>query len=249
MKRGSTYLLAISIVLNGILVYLFLKEDKVDRIPFWHPFELNSELTLESIVENGYRFAFMPCGQVQYTKQIGDTIIQYEVEIDCNKYNGKYQRSTTYFEEEDVLENTPIEEESKDAKVTKTMEEEVAENKCYPWNRKEINDCYQNINYRVFTISLGATIDSLFIRDYVSRNGGYILSSTEKWDTKNGGSFMVSYDESGLFFYCNLKTENYYDTEEPNWQLEIVSSIPKLNQKAILQEKQWQEKKNKYFDE
>jgi hypothetical protein len=239
----------ISIVLNAILVYFYLKEEEVDRTPFWHPFELNSELTLESIVENGYRFAFMPCGQVQYTKQIGDTIIQYEVEIDCNKYNGKYQRPTEYVEEDESKENTLTKEKSKNTQISRTFEEEREENKYYPWKLGEISDCYQDISYRVFTISLGSSIDSSFVRNFVSKNGGYILSTTESWDTKSGGSFMVSHEESDLHFYCNLRSENYYDTEETNWQFEIVSSIPRLNQKSIIKEKNWQEKKNKYYEE
>lgn len=238
----------VSIALNAILAYQLLKSDEVDRTPPWHPFKLNSELTLESVVKDGYRFASIPCGQVQYTKQIGDTIIQYEVEVDCMEYKGQYQPFTEDLPDEEIVTlNSSEEEELKSDKQKDTWEEERVLNKYFPWNLNEINDCYQKINWRVFTISLGTAIDSSFVRNYVQNKGGYIMESTGKWNSYSGGSFMVNYHDSNLYFFCTISNENYNDSENANWLFQIVRYIPQLDNKSIMKEKEWQKKKEKYY--
>lgn len=244
MRKIIITIFLISLLVNAFLIYLLLKPEQVDRTPPWHPFELNSELTLESIVEDGYRFVAMPCGQVQYLKQVGDTSIQYEVEVDCNKYVKKF-RAEPEFNGEDIPEDTATD----SSKKAQGIEEVVAENKYYPWYPEEIKGCYQNINWRVFTISLGPKIDTLALRKYIEQNGGYIMESTENWNSPKGGSFMVHHFESKLYFHCTVRNENIHQSEEVNWQFRITRHIPHLDQKSIMKEKERRRMIFNYYEE
>jgi len=173
MKKEIKLIIITSIILNVILCYfLFFKKNKIDRTPPWHPFKLNSHLNLKSIVENGYKFDSSPCGQVQYTKQIADTIIQYEVGIDCNDYKGHYDSSNLGIDIKEEDENSLDLEEVILKKELKTMEEMISENKYYPWKINEIKNCFQQIKWRVFTIDLGNKIDSLSLKKYIYNKGG-----------------------------------------------------------------------------
>lgn len=230
------------------MAYQVLKLDKLDRTPPWHPFILNSELTLKSIVKNGYRFESMPCGQVQYTKQLGDTIIQYEITIDCEKYEGKYLPSKEIFEEKNNIKDMQNIAELNSVEKSKILEEEITANKFYPWKLDEIDNCYQKISWRVFNISLGKSIDSIFIRDYVHNKGGYIIESTENWNTLEGGDFMVSHNDSNLYFLCTLVYDTYENQQEKKWQFRIIRNIPHLNQKSIMKQKSWQNKRTQYYN-
>ncbi|WP_299137019.1 hypothetical protein [uncultured Tenacibaculum sp.] len=247
MKRKiKLIIITTSIMLNLVLCYfLFFKKDKIDRIPPWHPFKLNSNLNLKSIVENGYKFDSSPCGQVQYTKQIADTIIQYEVGIDCNDYKGQYDYSSTLgidIEEED--ENSQNSKEVITSKENfKTIEEMISENKYYPWNIKEINNCFQQIKWRVFTIKLGKKIDSLSLKKFIYRKGGRVINLTKVWNSKNGGSFMVYHTESNLYFLCSLSYR------EDNWEFKIIRTIPFLDQKLIKEDKEYRIKRDNYFNQ
>ncbi|MBJ2175299.1 hypothetical protein JBL43_13680 [Aureibaculum sp. A20] len=202
---------------------------------------------MKSIVKDGYRFTSMPCGQVQFTKQIADTLIQYEVTIDCNKYDGKYQPLSEGNEEQVVLMDNQNNNKIHSEKQSKKLEDEITNNKFYPWKFDNIKDCYQNISWRVFNISLGSAIDSSFIRTYVHKKGGDIIESTENWDTKTGGNFMVSHNESSLYFFCTLINDN--NQKEEKWEFRIIRTIPKLDQKLFIKEKEWQNKRTEYYQQ
>jgi hypothetical protein len=225
-----------------------LKTDDVDQHPPWHPFELNSELTLQSIVKDGYRFAGMPCGQVQYIKNMGNTTIQYEVEVDCSSYEGKYDPHESLIEE-DTIPPSKYEPTSKEIaerrKKYLIWKKEMIANHYYPWNINDIKDCYQNIWARFFTLNLGETVDRNFIKSYVRENGGRILNSSDNWDLQNGGTFFVEHVESNLYFQCSIEKSH---PDERLWELRIVRTIPKLDQKKILKEKIWKEKKAAFYD-
>jgi len=248
MKKGIKLIIITSVILNLILCYfLFFSKDKTDKTPPFHPFKLNSNLNLESIVENGYKFSSMPCGQVQYTKQIADTIIQYEVGIDCNEYKGNYKiEMSDIYEEVELSDSTTI---VTSTKKIPTREEMISENKYYPWEINEIKNCYQKINWRVFTINLGAKIDSSSIEDFIYKKGGNIKELPKKWNSRDGGNFISYHSESRLYFFCSLVNERNNDSEENNWQFRIIRDIPNLDQKSIIKEKEWKKKRNNYYEQ
>lgn len=232
------------------MAYLLFEPDNVDRTPPWHPFKLNSNLTLESLVEDGYRFASMPCGQVQYTKQIGDTIIQYEIEIDCEaRTEQDYEGIYAIEDEEDliIIDSTATPDSTRTSDL-ESLQPEPLENIYYPWDINEIANCYQNVRWRVFTINLGSSIDSSWVRNYIYYKGGHIIDGLGNWDTKHGGSLLVQGDYlSNLYFVCHL-SEEYNDLEdETNWQFTIYRHIPFLDQNATNEEKAWRDKKWKQF--
>lgn len=241
MRKRIKLIIIVSVVLNIILIcFQFSKTDDIDNSPPWHPFKLNSHLTLKSIVENGYRFGSSPCGFVQYQKQIADTIIQYEVTVDCKDYNGNYDPlkvSSKYNKNRKAIPNQKL----------KSREEMIAENKYYPWNPNEIESCYQSIKWRLFTINLGNEIDVVAIREYISKKGGTIISSTENWSGENGGNFMVYSNESNLYFFCSIN-KCYEFSKDKNWCLQINTSIPILDPKLKAKEKQYELKRNKYYN-
>jgi len=239
-----------SVLVNGFFAWHFFKSDDIDRTPPWHPFELNSELTLESIVEDGYKFGAMPCGQVQYYKEVGDTYIQYEVEVDCESYDGHYERDLKLIDEEIVSIEEPRDsiEAIKYANESKSAwEEEIAANKYYPWNIDEIDNCYQKVNWRYFSKSLGHKIDSLELRDYVRSNGGFVMATANDWNASSGGAFMVSHSDSELYFQCFISNENFDEVGPPEWKLSIVGRIPALNQEVINNERIRQAKKDEFY--
>jgi len=84
-----TYLLGVTTVL-GVWGICKLMEKSNRIVPPWHPFELRSDLTLDDLVADGYRFSDMPCGMLHFSKTIGDTTIRYYVEFDCEYYKGTY---------------------------------------------------------------------------------------------------------------------------------------------------------------
>ncbi len=246
MKNKTSLIVIISsIILNLILSYfLFFNTEKVNRIPPWHPFKLNSNLTLKSIVKDGYRFDSSPCGQVQYIKQIADTVIQYQVGIDCFDYKGVYEHSMILgIEEDEDLESSKTKIISQEK--PKTREEMIAENKYYPWNIETTKNCYQKIDWRVFYFSLGAKIDSLFIKKYIENKGGNIVRSTERWNSKEGGSFMVYNPENNLYFLCDL-TNNKTDSLD-SYDFSITRYIPNLDQKLTAKDKEQQIKRDTYY--
>ncbi len=235
-------------LINGFFAWTFFSSDDVDRSPPWHPFELNSELTLESIVKAGHKFKGMPCGQVQYFKEIGDTYIQYEVEVDCNTYNGHYESDYDLAVEEfGTLVKDSIKNEGKSDKNEKPREEEIVSNKYYPWNIDEIKNCYQKVNWRYFSKSLGQSIDSLDLIDFIESNGGSVLTTARDWNSKKGGAFVVHHSESDLYFHCLVRKENFEKQGQPIWNLSIARRIPPLNQEVIKAERDRQQKVDKYY--
>jgi hypothetical protein len=241
MNRGKLIIFISSAILNiALLYFLFSKSEKIDRTPYLHPFELNSNLNLKSIVKNGYKFDSMPCGQVQYTKQIADTIIQYEVEIDCDKYKGKYERMI-YSEEVGIEEVS----ESNTTNTFKTWEEEIAENKYYPWKLNEIKDCYQEINWRVYTVNFGNNLDLEKVRDFIYKKGGNVIM--ENWNQETGGNAIVYYRDNSLYFSVNISKEEFTDNNK-TWVFQIIKTIPYLNSEKKRKNTEQQKKRDKYYE-
>ena len=242
MNRGKLIIFISSAILNiALLYFLFSKSENIDRTAYWHPFELNSNLNLKSIVKDGYKFASMPCGQVQYTKQIADTIIQYEVGIDCDKYEGKYEM-IMYPEEEEIEEETEL----KTKYISKTREEKIAENKYYPWKLNEIKDCYQEINWRVYSVDFGKSLDLQKVRDFIYKKGGNIVN--ENWNKEVGGSAIVYYQNNSLYFSISLSKQEFTESNK-TWVFNIIKTIPFLDAEKKRKNIEQREKRNKYYEQ
>jgi len=241
MKRGRFIIFISSAILNIVLLYfLFSKSENIDRTAYWHPFELNSNLNLRSIVSDGYKFASMPCGQVQYTKQIADTIIQYEVEIDCKKYKGKYKRE--FFTEEVEMEDFS---ESNSNNTVETWEEEIAKNKYYPWKLNEIKNCYQEINWRIYTVNFGENLDLEKVRDFIYEKDGNIIM--ENWNKETGGDAIVYYRDNSIYFSVNISKEEFTKNNK-TWVFKIKRTIPYLDSEKKRKNTEQQKKRDKYYE-
>ena len=71
-------LLLSNLILGGILIKSSLK----DRIPIFHPFEINFHVSEKSLIESGYKSILEDVPL--FGKQIGDTLIYYQLAYDCN---------------------------------------------------------------------------------------------------------------------------------------------------------------------
>ena len=230
---------------------------KVDRTPIWHPFELNSNINLDALVANGYRCFAMPCGQPQFIKTIGDTSIRYDVSgIDCNSYEG-YSNVSGFETNDEIIHLTSNNFQEKEMEVGQedslnTNNEKSwwndlhEENPYYPYQKDEIKNCYQSINWRVFRINM-KEIDSLWIVDYVTQNGG-MITHYQDWDSKNGGRFLVYHLDSDIYYDCVIDKDEHFSLDEDiNWYFGIVRTIPHLDQQRKIQEKLRIEKRNQYY--
>ena len=204
----------------GINIYFLaqVSNHKVDRKPPWQPFELNPNLTLKSLVDKGYKFAGMPCGQVQYIKEIGDTTIQYEVEIDCNTYSRNFRSLNTWLEE----------------KVYPKAKEVEEDDPFYPFDYQQIKNCYQKISYRWYRFNIDKP-EQEAIRKFVESKDCHIISETQNWDADGSGSFMVYNRKKALYFHCVVSQKDNLNTleEKPYWQFSISSTIPLLDTERI----------------
>ena len=125
-KRVFKFLLFFSLIVNASLIFYFYSSRKQAQKPIWHPFKFATNITLESAVEDGFRFASMPCGQIQYTKTIADTTIQYEIDIDCS--NTWYHALLNPNVNSDSFHYTPKE------KNGKIYNGDIENNIYYPWD-------------------------------------------------------------------------------------------------------------------
>ena len=240
----------IAMSVASLITYTISKPD-VNHTPIWHPFKLNSNITLEALVMDGYRCFGTPCGQPQFFKTIGDTTIQYDVgQINCDLDGGhdnyqligyglgeldpsievKNQNSETY--RDTLLSDSEIHDQE-----VEMWKDRHAINPYFPYDINEVRDCYQGINWRIYTIKLQG-IDSLAIVDFVKRNGGY-FSAFEDWNAKDGGSFLVNHYKSDLFFICFISPKEF----------SIIRSIPHLDQSRELLERKREEKSANYYQE
>jgi hypothetical protein len=248
----------------GFSVSYFYFKPKIDTSPPWHPFELNSNIDLKSLVEEGYRCYSTPCGQAQFIKIVGDTMIQYDVSsIDCNTYEGRYDPSIYELEYEEIIQDTISSSNSDASSKSETVltdsanhfsgleiwKERHKKNPYYPYDIEEVEDCYQGIDWRVFQISMN-NIDSIRIVDYIRKKGGFVITEYQNWNSSAGGDFLVYHDNTDLYFRCSISKDEYYTLDSTkNWTFTIVRSIPHLDQQRQKLEKQREEKRFQYYSE
>jgi hypothetical protein len=164
---------------GATLLTLYLVErvrSNAVRVPPWHPFEVRSDLRLDDLVADGYRFSDMPCGMVHFSKTIGDTTIRYYVDIDCKDYTDKHETRGIH-----GLNMIP-------PMGTDTSEQQPVKDPHWPFDAREVRGCYQHIYWRHYWFSM-ETIDSLAIRQFVWDKGGHLFA--EHWNSTTGGEFMV----------------------------------------------------------
>ena len=214
----------------------------VDTQPIWHPFVFNPNLHITSLVDHGYRCMDMPCGQPQFVKTVGDTMIQYDLSsIDCGKDEantiGGFLLNADELEEVELRKPDSVfdayfylSDSLRHFQVVNSWKERTDANPYYPFIRKEVVDCYQGINFRVYTILLNK-VDSMAIIEFVEKHDAR-MTKYQNWNSKAGGSFMVRHIPSGLYFDCELRKNDYYTwRNEVNWELSIVSEISYLDHK------------------
>lgn len=199
-------------------------------VPPWHPFELRSDLTLDDLVADGYRFSDMPCGMVHFSKSIGDTTIRYGINIECNSYDGKYEPEPLVLLDTSESEVIPsFEEEQDTVRVGNSTSEayywrnEGAHNAYWPFDPDSVRDCYQHHYWRHFWFTM-EVMDSMAIRSFVKQHGGDIIC--EQWNCSTGGQLVVKYSLSEMIFVCRLGQEQGQEGRLLPWTFEMVTSIP-----------------------
>lgn len=262
MKNKWTYLAFIAVAALSSWITYKCTKTKVDRTPIWHPFELNSNIDLKSLVKEGYRCMGRPCGQAQFVKINGDTSIQYDINgIDCNSYSGHFDPDeleyeleekelipiTNYKQDSAITENEePLSDSARDEKKISMWKEFYSENPYYPYDSNKIDDCYQNISFRVYRIYM-KSIDSNKIVQFINENDG-IIGTFQDWNTRDGGKFLVFHSPSSLFFICTItKSELFNWKEDRNWEFKIERFIPYLDQQAKLRAIEHWKKKRAYY--
>lgn len=232
MYNLKRFLFLISIGIN-IYILAQVSSKEIDRKPPWQPFELNPNLTLKSLVDEGYKFAGMPCRQVQYIKEIGDTIIQYEMEVDCNNYSRNFRGLNIWLEENVYPKAKEIEE----------------DDPFYPFDYQRIKNCYQKINARWYHFKIDKP-DREAIQKFVESRSCGVVSETENWNADGSGSFMVYNRKNALYFHCIVAQKDNLNKlkEKPYWQFSISSTIPFLDTERIHSEEERKTKRDEYWD-
>lgn len=219
-------------------------------IPPWHPFEMRSDLTLEDLVAAGYRFSDMPCGMVHFSKTMGDTTIRYSVDIDCRSYVGKYEEPPLELDEvvqEEIIPGEAIDSVAREReaeRAAQAWELEKAQNPYWPFERNEVRSCYQNLRTRGYTISM-ETIDSLVMRSFVERNGGYM--QLEQWNCSTGGKFMVFYPKTGCWTLCSIDRYMDQDGHPLPWKFTIWKTVPLFDHARMDEEAERRQKISRYY--
>jgi len=263
MKKIVIPLLIISLLANVVWFWNPFAPT-VDRTPTFHPFEVNPNLTLESLVENGYSCYSMPCGMIIFGKWQGDTLISYQIDVDCQDYSGSWEEEQWQLlelelEEEEMIPQAVAEEDTNaieipepDTPVTynphmSQFAEDVAENPYYPFELNEIKGCYQEVLSRSYSFDTD-TIDSTALVGFIERYGGRVIDYNLEKNTHRGGSITVYHEKNDLYFVCRLYDNRYdEDSLSPRWSFAIISDIPLLDVARMKKKEAWETKKRRYY--
>ncbi len=222
------------------------------RVPPWHPFELRSDLTLDDLVADGYRFSDMPCGMVHFAKTIGDTTIRYHINIDCERYKGKHVERLAYDlvlveEEELIFRDEPADTASQVAAAPAApdpRELERQQDPYWPIDAKDARRCHQDLSWRHYWFTM-ETIDSLAIRRWVEQHGGYMYS--EDWNCSTGGDFIVVHLKNNLLFNARIDRDHDQDGNFLPWELTMTTSIPFLDHERYEAHLEREKRKDRYY--
>ena len=197
MKERFKYFLPILVGFLGLFAYQNYNETQVSRDPIWHPFGLNSDVTFESLVENGYTYDNNQCRQLVYAKKEKDTLIAYGIYIDNS------------LEEEIGGNETDL---------------EMKENPYYPYDFDKTSNRYQSIRYKSYQFKIGDSIDLERIRRFVRYRANTFIT-LENWNSKHGGKAMVYNRATRLYFECNIyESEDRYG--DKSWYFRSFRYMP-----------------------
>ncbi|MEZ4757741.1 MAG: hypothetical protein R2817_13005 [Flavobacteriales bacterium] len=238
--RTTLLAFALGIAVTALVLFIYENTRYIEpRIPPWHPFEMHSDLTLDDLVAAGYRFSDMPCGMVHFSKTMGDTTIRYYVNIDCRSCVGKYEEQPLELDQvvqEELIPGEAIDsvaQEREAERAAQAWELEKAQNPYWPFERNEVRSCYQDLRTRGYTFSM-ETIDSLAIRSFVERNGGYM--QLEQWNCSTGGQFIVLYPQTGCLTLCSILRYMDKDGHPLPWEFTIWNTVPLLDRARMDEE-------------
>ena len=229
MRRSILiFILGVGATLLAFYVVERVRSNAV-RVPPWHPFEVRSDLRLDDLVADGYRFSDMPCGMVHFSKTIGDTTIRYGINISCETYEGRYVRDP--LELSDDLEESvePTDSAQAEAEATRSAmlwELQRLREPYWPFDPDSVRNCYQTNTWRHYWFAM-ETIDSLAIRQFVLDKGGHLFA--EHWNSTTGGEFMVENNTTNLIFTCWISPDRDEVSKNGKWQFTIVTEIPYLD--------------------
>ncbi|UTW62975.1 hypothetical protein KFE98_02105 [bacterium SCSIO 12741] len=224
-----------------------VSQPEIDREPYWHPFELNPNLNLKALVDDGYRCVSMPCGQPQFVKTIGDTSIQYDVSsLTCsNQYYDLVERLLEQEREEfnseflsDFVEIDPAQDTVESIDTNKVDPEnpfaqEISKNPYFPYIYDDIKDCEYDIHWRVFSFKMDS-LDSLGVADYIRSKGGYPFRANP-WSPDEGGIFWAHFAKTGIYFRCHVVPEYNYEMDSIlGYEFQIIREIPLLDRNRLV---------------
>lgn len=239
---------------GATLLTLYLVErvrSNAVRVPPWHPFEVRSDLRLDDLVADGYRFSDMPCGMLHFAKTLGDTTIRYYVDIDCEDYSGKYEPPV--FSEMELVDEEVIPPSEADTSYVDTTtvaetdqwERERSEDPYWPLSTRDLRGCYQRVSWRNYWFTM-ETIDSLAIRQFVENHGGYLFA--EHWDRSAGGEFLVRNNSNELTFHCRIERHRDANGNFLPWQFVMNTHIPFLDQARYEEHLERERRRAAFYD-
>jgi hypothetical protein len=248
MRRSILiFILGVGATLLAFYVVERVRSNAV-RVPPWHPFEVRSDLRLDDLVADGYRFWDMPCGMVHFSKTIGDTTIRYGINISCETYEGKYVREplelSDYLEDSvEPSDSAAAEEEA--TRSAKLWELQRLREPYWPFDPDSVRNCYQTNTWRHYWFTM-ETIDSLAIRQFVENHGGFLFA--EHWNSTTGGEFMVGTTTNHLTFSCSIERDHDHEGNYLPWEFVMITKIPFLDQARYEEDLERDRRRAAFYD-
>jgi hypothetical protein len=206
----------------------------------------------------------MDCGYVYFGKSIGDTIISYYIDIDCNPYKGKAPKP------QEILDYIEIEEEemipisnttsNKDERI-RTMDlaeidgrdrfkEQTNENPYYPFeisHKNDLKDCFIKVDNKTYEY-LSDNIDSLTLIKFIEQHNGEEIYGFSNWNSETGGTFLVRNKTTFLLFPCTITKGGYNESDSSKWTFNIRTPTPIVDQKSLRKKIKREDKINSYYN-
>jgi len=243
MKRWIVPALSAAFIAALAVTFSIPPSDPIDRTPPWSPFELNSRINLQGLVDAGYRFSDMPCGMVHFSKTVGDTTMRYYIEVDCKDYEIPSSTSQAWMDISDAL--APPGQTSTEALEEEYMDRnDCEESRYYPFCDYTPGSCYESVSWSHFYFYMDG-YDSVGVRDFITRNNSFLLPSYSRWDS-TGATLLVTNRNSDLYFQCSVTPPDEAYPENGRWRFVCVNVIPMLDHKRIYLEEARQQKIRAY---
>jgi hypothetical protein len=109
----------------------------------------------------------------------------------------------------------------------------------------EIKNCYQEINWRIYTVNFGKNLDLEKVREFIYEKNGNIIM--ENWNKETGGNAIVYYRDNSLYFSVNISKEEFMENNK-TWVFKIIKTIPYLDSEKKRKSTEQQKKRDKYYE-